>query len=111
MELEYVFHDAASGIIFKSPENINDVFANSEEMLFSLKADNSMGKSWLMTFIISSLIEYPDRHVGSQFLVMTEELLEKIQQLRKSSAGLIKGEIRIELGELIVKVEYELEVI
>ena len=109
MELEYVFHDAASGVIFESPENINDVFANSEEMLFSLKADNSMGKSWLMTFIISSLIEYPDRHVDSQFLVMTEELLEKIQQLRKSSAGLIKGAIRIKLGELIVKVKYELE--
>lgn len=109
MHLEYVFHDAQSDIVFKSPEKINEVFAKSDSKLFSLKANNGKGKSWLMTFIISSLIEYPSRAMGGPLLVMTDELLEKIDQLRKHSAGLIQGELRIQLGELIVKVEYELE--
>lgn len=109
MHLEYVFYDAASGNVFKSPKQINEVFEKSDSNLFSLKAYNGKGKSWLMTFIISSLIEYPNRAMSGPLLVMTEELLEKIDQLRKHSAGLIEGELRIQLGDLIVKVNYELE--
>ena len=77
MHLEYVFHDAQSDIVFKSPEKINEVFAKSDSKLFSLKANNGKGKSWLMTFIISSLIEYPSRAMGGPLLVMTDELLER----------------------------------
>lgn len=111
IHLEYVFHDVQSDIVFKSPEKINEVFAKSDSKLFSLKANNGKGKSWLMTFIISSLIEYPSRAMSGNgpLLFMTDELLEKVAQMRKHSAGLIEGVLRIQLGELIVKVEYELE--
>jgi len=109
MHLEYVFHDSQSGIVFKSPEKINEVFAKADAKLFSLKANNGKGKSWLMTFIISSLIEFPSRAMSGSLLIMTDELLEKINQLRKHSEGLIEGVFQIQLGELLVKVEYALE--
>ena len=108
MKLKYEFHDAQSGIVFRQPDGINEVVDESAEKLFSLKANNGKGKSWLMTFLISSLVEYPDRAMKKPWLVMTEELLDKIKQLRSHSKGLIEGGVSLTLGELLVEVEYVL---
>lgn len=109
MNLTYTFKDPHSGITFKHPERLNKLFSQHEDKLFSLQANNGKGKSWLMTFIISSLIEFPERMKSSPspLLVMTEELLDKVQQLREHSSGRIQGELQLELGNINVQVKYE----
>ena len=109
MKLNYTFKDPHSGITFKHPEGLNDLLSEQRDKLFSLKANNGKGKSWLMTFIISSLIEFPERmkNSPSPLLVMTDELLDKVQQLREFSSGRIQGELQIELGNINVQVKYE----
>lgn len=109
MILNYTFKDPHSGIQFKNPDGLNELFSQEGDKLYSLQANNGKGKSWLMTFIISSLVEFPERMKSSPspLLVMTDELLAKVQELRKYSSGNIKGELQIGLGSIQIKIEYK----
>ena len=109
MIISYTFNDPQSGITFTNPEGLNDIISQDGDKLFRLQANNGKGKSWLLTFIISSLIEFPERMKGtkSPLLVMTAELLEKVQQLRAHSSGHLQGKLEITLGDIKVEIEYK----
>ena len=114
MKFEYTFTDHEhNGEVYRSPK----FFASSESKancIYEVKGENGLGKSWIMFFLLSSLIDdvlSEAEREHSSCLQMSSELVEKYHKTfqRSVDAGDLKAEFYLETQRVKIRAQFNAE--
>lgn len=111
MRISYTFTDNEhNGEVYHSPDFFNSS-ASKSNSIYELKGKNGLGKSWIMFFLLSSLVDDVSSEAlreHSSFLNMSPELVEKYLDTYKRAvdAGELIGEVYLESQQLKIRAKF-----